>query len=110
MISFETQSIPTGSSALVKRIAMVARVNPGLVSHTILSSGRMLRNEAILSRQFAGGPSRFGMGGCMHPVQQRLKMEMPTVTVGILFPCSTRGLCYGRISFDGIATVKNFRD
>jgi hypothetical protein len=97
MISFDTHSIPTGRNVLTKRIAMATTVSGGLVSHTILSSGRMLRSEPSRSRQSAGEPPR-------------LATKMPTLSSGHSLPLFYQGLCYGRISFDGIATVKNFRD
>jgi hypothetical protein len=35
-------------------------------------------------------------------------IEMPTISGGHSRPLFYQGLCLGRISFDGIATVKNF--
>ena len=51
MMSFETQSMASGRRARKRRKTMLASTSGGLVSQTMLSSGRTLRSDASRSRQ-----------------------------------------------------------
>ena len=65
MMSFETQSIASGSSARTRRKTMLASTRGGLVSHTILSNGRTFRSEARRARQESSTAGCVGLAGCM---------------------------------------------
>ena len=65
MMSLETQSMASGSSARRRRKTVLAITKGGLVSHTIRNSGLIFRSDARRARQESSCAGRGGLGSCM---------------------------------------------
>ena len=63
MISFPTQSCPTGITDETRRRQIVAIVRDGLVSQTIRNRGGTFRKARKRSRHVAGASADLGKGG-----------------------------------------------
>ena len=62
MMSLDTQSMASGSSARKSRKTVLATTSGGLVSHTILNNGRIFRSDASRERQVSSWAGCGGVG------------------------------------------------
>src|ERR1700722_11931772 len=112
MMSFPTHNWATGITEETTRKTIVAVVRGGLVFQTIRNKGGTFRSARRRSRHVTGASADFGRGGWggikrWFAVQNGPRSApFDTICLNLNRPPAVARAMYGRIRFDGNATVK----